>query len=169
LNPSVFVSRPAVLSAAQEQLCRRWTDALRGEPLNTVHIPRSAYRSDSWAQLRDVLSQVDGVVILGVRQLSARSAVWRASTGEEQTLTTSWTSPWMQIEAGMALMRDLPVLVVPEAGVAEGVFDRSRWHGSLFGIDLEHEPLGPAGAVWRDAVRARAASHAGMRPPSPLS
>ncbi|WP_143092501.1 hypothetical protein [Sulfitobacter brevis] len=33
------------------------------------------------------------------------------------------TSPWCQLEAGMALQKGIPLLVMPEPGIREGVFD----------------------------------------------
>jgi hypothetical protein len=155
---SVFISAPAMLSPLQEQAFRRWCNALAAASLRGARILRSDYHPDSWAQLRSVLDRVDGVVVFGFRQLWYEGATWRGGTAEEDVVTTAWTSPWMQIEAGMALMRDLPVLVIPEAGVADGVFEPSRWTGLLFGVEMERDPLGYGGAAWLEAVLRGAAA-----------
>ncbi len=158
MNASVFLSRPAVLSAGQEQASRRWTDAVLAASCHIARIRRADYQPDSWTQLRDVLSEVDGFVVFGFRQLSTQSGTWRADTDEQATITAAWSSPWMQIEAGMALMRDLPVLVIPEVGVSEGVFEPRRWTGLLFGVEMERDPLGSGGEAWLEAVLSRTAA-----------
>jgi hypothetical protein len=152
LNPTVFLSRPAILSPAQERLGQCWVAALEAASLHVERLQRTSYEHDTWTQLRTTLQRVDGVIVLGFRQLSVNGGQSREDTAEELAQVTTWTSPWMQIEAGMALMHGLPVMAVPERGVAEGIFDRDRWTGQLFGTELEREPVGEPGRAWIDAV-----------------
>lgn len=155
----MFLSRPAVLSGSQERESQRWTGAIEAAGLRVARIQRTGYEPDPWTQLRSKLEQVDGAIILGFRQLSV-NGLWRADTPEEVAEVATWTSPWLQIEAGMALMQGLPVLVVPERNVSEGVFERRRWTGLLFGTEMEREPVGEPGNAWIDAVRRRSRTSA---------
>ena len=104
----------------------------------------------------DFVDAADGVLVLGFRQLVIDSAVWRADTAERADVTgESWTSPWLQIETGMALAAGLPVLVAAEADVHEGVFARDTWTGQLAGTSLE-APCPAIVGRWASTITARA-------------
>ena len=72
------------------------------------------------------LRAAEGVVVFGFRHGGAAGAV-RAS-------------PWTQIEAGLAIAADLPVLVLAEHGVGEGVFDPTTWGERVLGHPLTDLP-----------------------------
>lgn len=72
----------------------------------------------------DVLRQCDGACILGLVQVQARNATVKPGTKAETIVSTLvFPSPWNQLEAGMALVRDLPLLVICQEGVNGGIFD----------------------------------------------
>jgi hypothetical protein len=60
-----------------------------------------------------------------------------------ETVSTVWTSPWMHVEAGMAIASNKPVLAAPERGVTEGVFAQHNWTENVFGCNVGH-PNSPA-------------------------
>jgi hypothetical protein len=123
---SIFVSRQWVLTDAQHATFRRWATALdqRGVVLRTL--PRDEYRRDPWPLLLARLRPADGVVVFGFRHAGPAGAV-RAS-------------PWTQIEAGLAIAADLPLLVLPERGVSDGVFDPATWGRRVLGSELTDLP-----------------------------
>jgi len=63
----------------------------------------------------------------------------------------------MQIEAGMAIVSGIPVLVAPEAGVCEGVFARENWIGNVFGTSADEVDYAEVDA-WASAVTAGVAA-----------
>jgi hypothetical protein len=69
-----------------------------------------------------------------------------------ETLSAVWTSPWMHVEAGMAIASNKPVLAAPERGVTEGVFAQHNWIANVFGSDVEN-PRSPGVERWAAAVR----------------
>jgi len=139
-RPRVFVSRAAELSGPQQSVTRQWADALAGLGLEPILLSREQYEPSPWPQLRALMSSCDGLVVLGF-------AV------EAGSLT-----PWNQLEAGLGLMRGLPVLVAPEEGAAEGVFSPDVWGDEVRGVSLgiweRAEPLAEnALQDWLSAVR----------------
>jgi len=104
-----------------------------------------------------LINNADGTLVLGLRQLIVNSGVWRPDTPEEIELSAAWTSPWMQIEAGMAIVSGIPVLVAPEAGVCEGVFARENWIGNVFGTSADEVDSAEVDA-WASAVTAGVAA-----------
>ncbi|CAM5580332.1 hypothetical protein GCM10010378_35520 [Streptomyces viridochromogenes] len=147
----VFLGAPSILTAPQQTRLEQWVAWLEGESFRVRRLNRDCHGEDPWHTLTEVLCQADGVVLLGFRQLDARRSVWRPGTEEEAPSSTWWTSPWLQLEAGIAVGLSLPVLVVPEDGVTEGVFDPAGWTGQVTGTAL-HTPGAGAGP-WSDAVR----------------
>jgi hypothetical protein len=153
-RPTVFVARPNCLSTTQDRTCRSWLEAL-GRHARVRSIGRSAYARDSWEPLRDAVLAADGMMVLGFGQLSADQAVWRPGSPDETRGEVRWTSPWLHLEVGLALAADLPILLVREPGVAEGVFATTAPRPNLFGpLDLTALPALPQG--WLAAVRGRA-------------
>ena len=148
----VFLGAPSILTAPQQARLEQWLAWLEGESFRVRRLNRDGHGDDPWHTLTEVLSQADGVVLLGFRQLDARRSVWRPGTEEQAPSSTWWTSPWLQLEAGIAVGLSLPVLVVPEEGVTEGVFDPAVWTGQVTGTAAQTIP-GEGAGPWSDAVR----------------
>ncbi|RMB80690.1 hypothetical protein [Streptomyces shenzhenensis] len=148
----VFLGAPSILTPGQQTTLERWVGWLERQPFQVVRLGRDGHGDDPWHTLSRLLTQVDGIVLLGFRQLHAPDAVWRPDTGEESRSARWWTSPWLQLEAGMAVALSLPVLVAPEDDVAEGVFQPETWNGQVRGTRLSTPGTGTGD--WCDAVRA---------------
>lgn len=150
-SASVFLGVPAVLTTSQQPYLEQWLRWLKDQTLNVVRLERGAYEQDPWRMLVGLLSQTDGVILLGFRQLDVRTATWRPHTKEQAHMAGWWTSPWLHLEAGMAVMLGLPVLVAPDEGVAEGVFSRDVWGSQVHGTVLSSP--GKASVGWLELVR----------------
>jgi hypothetical protein len=151
---AVFVSRPSVVTAEQAVLCHRTLDLVAGYGFQARALSRGAYERDLWTQVGELLRSVDAAVILGIRQLRVVDGYWREGTADERPAAAQWSSPWMQIEAGMAVMTGMPVLVLTEHGVAEGIFDPQCWVGPVFGARLSDDAgVASAADEWARAIK----------------
>lgn len=148
MRPNVFLSRPAVLTEGQERVFSAWSSSLLDLGFQVERLRRHQYSDEPWEQLRKIFARIDGMVAFGFSQVSAETKEWENKRSE-----CARTSPWVHIETAMAIEKEIPVLVVAEPGVREGVFGPSIWCGCLFGV--------PAGALpsrnaipqaWIDAV-----------------
>lgn len=163
MRPRVFFCEPSGLSARQRLLSDQWHERLYGLGFEVRHLRRRDYQPDPLTHLDNQMSDSHGVLVLGFSQLVAKNATWRGGSSEEQQVGTSWTSPWLQVEAGMALALGLPVLVAPETQVSEGVFASNAWSGRVQGTRLEAPDAGVIGS-WAARVAGRAdASPVGRR------
>lgn len=158
----VFLGAPSILTPDQQTKLEQWVVWLERQPFQVIRLGRDSHGEDPWRTLSRLLSRVDGVVLLGFRQLDARDSVWRPDTKEEAASSSWWTSPWLQLEAGMAVASALPVLVAPEAGVKEGVFNPEVWKGRVNGTVLSTP--GTATDDWLCAVRERRDHREGSAP-----
>jgi hypothetical protein len=122
---SIFVSKPNTLNPEQAAF---W-DRLRRILIERGLAPRTLGETDypnsaPIAAVRRVLEDCDGAMILGMAQLSVSEGVLKANSPNESNAADSlWPTAWNHIEAGMAFMLDLPMLIIRERGVADGVFD----------------------------------------------
>lgn len=149
-GPGVFLGVPAILTPRQQMDVDLWLVWLVDHSMFVRRVEREAYSDDPWEALTRVIASTDGVVLLGFRQLDGSSPMRRPGTDEEPSATDWRTSPWLQIEAGMATALGLPVLVAPEPGVAEGVFSNDVWQGSVEGTQLRQP--GATRKRWLKAV-----------------
>jgi hypothetical protein len=122
---SVFVSRPSVLTFSQEGVWRQVSDTLNAAGIDAVTVSRTDYPpAGALAEIRRVMAECCGVVVLGFRQLEIATGRWREGTSEERSIDgTAQPTSWNHVEAGMASALGLPVFIVREPGVSGGVFD----------------------------------------------
>jgi len=151
MTPTVFAGAPAVLSERQRAELDRWLTAFRALGLDVVRLDRESYTADPWAALTMLLQRVDAVVLFGFAQLCVRDGTWRPDTPEATPAATRWTTPWLQIEAGMAVAGGRPVLVLAEPGVAEGAFHSDVDAGPVSAVSMDRDTDDPAVLRWRAA------------------
>ncbi|QQM39886.1 hypothetical protein [Streptomyces liliifuscus] len=156
----VFLGAPSILTPDQQTKLEEWVSWLEWQSFQVIRLGRDSHGENPWHTLTQLLAQVDGVVLLGFRQLDARHSVWRPETKEEALSSSWWTSPWLQLEAGMSVALALPVIVAAEADVKEGAFNPEVWNGQVKGVELSTP--GAATDEWLDAVRERHDRRAGV-------
>jgi len=140
LTVALFMSRPAMLSASQGSILHAWSTELERRGASLRSLARSEYVPDPFRLLRSELRRVDGVVVFGFRHMQLLNGVACADTCEERDVPHALASPWMHIEAGLALSAGLPLLALAEIGVSEGIFDPAAWGGEVVGHDLSPTP-----------------------------
>jgi hypothetical protein len=153
LNPAVFVSRPGVLTRRQRSTFRSWCRALARRGLELRTLSRDEYGRDPWTLLRERLRAVQGAAVFGFRQIDISRGVLCSGTDEQRAAPHALASPWTQIEAGLAISSDLPVLALAERGISEGVFDPTTWGTQVIGGDLTDVPTPRALDAFLTAVR----------------
>ena len=156
MTPQVFVSRPAALSRGQAASCQNWLRALMALGFEPITLDRAEYDPVPWPQLRQTIGTANGALILGFRQLKVTEGEWRSQTDEAVPPAQWWTTPWNEIEAGMAIMASIPVLVAAEEGVGEGSFSSNVWGDDVYGVRLnaDLEPTPASVAAWAERVQA---------------
>lgn len=158
----VFVSRPAALTSAQQALDSAWSGGITGLGFIRTGVIRSEYDAPPWQQLRAAVRDAHGVVVLGFRQLLVKSGWQRPGTPEARPAAGWYASPWNHLEAGLAIMAELPVLVAVEAPVSGGLFSSHVWGDHVYGVDIGVWSRGVDAAAessiaaWSRAVRAEA-------------
>ena len=154
MTADVLLCAPSVRTQPQQALYEACCESIESKGFALQVLRREDYAVSPWDQLAELMRHVDGVVVLGLCQMEIGQGRWRTGTPEMTHVCTVWTSPWMQVEGGMAIASNLPVLAVPERGVSEGIFAPENWTANVFGCAAEN-PMSLAVERWAAAVRRR--------------
>lgn len=152
MSHTALLCAPAMRDVAQQRIYRQWCDRIGSMGMRVDALRRADYSTDPWDRLPALMRRADGVVVLGFRQLEITQGVWRRGTPEVAHVAATWTSPWLHVEAGMAIALGKPVLIAPEDGVAEGVFAPETQTANVFGVAVD-QPRASAVERWAAAVR----------------
>lgn len=153
-TPRVFLCEPAGLAVTQRVVSDDWHERLFGVGFDVDQLRSADYEPDPWPGLLKRIRAAHGIVVLGFRQLYVSAGIWRRDTKFETEVATTWSSPWLQIEVGLALAEGLPTLVVPERGVREGVFAPEAWTNAVCGTSMA-DPEGDVINSWARSVEER--------------
>jgi uncharacterized protein YjbI with pentapeptide repeats len=154
----VFVSRPGLLDRRQEAQFEAICGALRGNGCILEQLLPERYdQTYVLSNLASRMKTCEGLVVFGFVSLHVKDGVFRPGTEQSRALqNAAYATAWSHVEAGMALMQGIPVLLLSERGVSEGVFDmrvndplifRSRMEDAL---DTRQQVL----PLWLSAVLA---------------
>jgi hypothetical protein len=131
-----------------------------------LSVERSQYVNAPWDQLRTSLARADGAIVFGFRQLHMAAGDWRPDTPEARSAAGWYPTAWNQIEAGLAIMARVPVLLTPDPDVTNGVFAADVWGDNVYGFprpsangDLDFTDV--AFTRWAEAVREQALRRTG--------
>lgn len=140
MKQSVFVSKPNGLTETQEQFWQRLESELQSRNLEIRSIGYSDYSFKTPLQtVREVMHECDGAIILGLRQKHIRDGYDRQG---DRISDLHLPTPWNNLEAGMAYMLDLPMLILLESGITkEGIFDAESSDRYIMESDLDTEWL----------------------------
>ena len=136
MTPKVFLCEPSGLTGPQRRISDDWHERLFGLGFDVDQLRGCDYQPDPWSGLLTRIRAAHGVIMLGFRQLHVSAGTWRPGAEFESDVVGTWSSPWLQVEVGLAIAAGLPVLVVPEQGVGEGAFAPQTWTNALLGTPM---------------------------------
>ncbi|WP_299231190.1 pentapeptide repeat-containing protein [uncultured Bacteroides sp.] len=121
----VFFSMPGILKKEEELIIKEYHRFLSEKGYEILCYSRDNY--PKYGQLNKVRLDVmksSGMIAFGFKQINIIEGKYRPNTCEERALSSQWlTTPWTDIEVGMAVMYGIPVLLVHDKDISEGVFD----------------------------------------------
>lgn len=124
-NKTIFFSMPGIMSKNDESLTKEYKKILEKRGFDVIY-----YTSDKYPQfgqfnkVRADILRSSGMIAFGLKQLNIKKASYRPNTIEEANWEEKWLStPWSEIEVGMGLMKGMPILLVTDPDITDGVFD----------------------------------------------
>lgn len=124
-SKKVFLSRPGALDVRQIEMIERVRELVKSHGLEPIDLPREEYdKTRVLSNLSGRMNDCASVIIFGFKSLYVRAATYRPDTEDAKTVRNVYLpTPWSHIEAGMAFMKKIPVLVLAEEGILDGFFD----------------------------------------------
>jgi hypothetical protein len=137
----VFLSRPGYLGYQRQQHIASLLKRLQTEGLDAQTLERPDYPNfGAIGEVRRIMSGCAGAIITGFGELRIEKASWRSGTPEERHVEDlAVTTPWNQIEGGMALMLGIPILILRERGVSGGIFDISPSEPGMYQVFVDED------------------------------
>lgn len=122
---NIFVSKPNALNPTQTLFCVELTKHMKSRGLQPRTLGETDFPNNTPIQaVKDVLSVCQGALILGFKQIHIVRGYERPGTEKERKIANEFLpTSWNQLEAGMAYMQDVPLMIIREPGVSGGVFD----------------------------------------------
>jgi hypothetical protein len=138
---SVFVSAPSVRAPAGLDVVGLACTILRNQGIEPVRVQPAAYRPDRHlSDVKTAMAACVGLITVGLPQLEVTSGTWRRGTDHELRLADQVLhTPWNDIEAGIAVGLDIPILSIGSGCGKYGVFGLSSQ-----GVGFEQAERGDA-------------------------
>jgi hypothetical protein len=155
--PAIYVSKPGCLDEHQGKVVGLVCSWLQSGGMIPDALERGDYpTTGALGEVRRRMSGCRGAVVFGFGELKISDGLWRSGTADEAKVNDqAFPTPWCQIEAGMAVMFNLPLLLVVDADLTKGVFDPLLVEHNVFRLTIPPDRLSPSFVDWLLAVGER--------------
>lgn len=123
----IFFSMPGAMTKSEEIIVNEYEALISSKGLKVECYTRDQYpQFGQLGKVRQKIRKCSGMVAFGFKQIGIEKAIFRPETIDEETWENRWLStPWNELEVGMGLMNDIPILLVQDESVNFGVFDKA--------------------------------------------
>jgi uncharacterized protein YjbI with pentapeptide repeats len=124
-NKIIFFSMPGVMSNSDEYLTKEYKRILEKRDFNVIYYTPDKYpQFGQFNKVRNDIYRSAGMIAFGFKQLNIQKGFYRPNTKDQIEWQNKWLStPWSEIEVGMGLMKGMPILLVSDPDLNNGVFD----------------------------------------------
>lgn len=137
---NVFISHPSPYNKYQEKFLSLIEAELKQHSLNPINLGKKNYNYRSPLKpIKDIMDMCAGAIIIGLERHHSYIGYEREFSAAQKELTHKYTSsPWIQIEAGMAYQAGLPILILKEDKLhSEGILDPQISDSFVFEFELK--------------------------------
>jgi hypothetical protein len=153
----VFISSPSSLNFDQRGLYDFIIKKLMEDKFEIIRISPSSY--STFGQISEVKKQISNcsaVVCFGFKNMFVNEGLSKANTEQKENIKNQWLStPWIQIEVGMAVMLNIPILLIKDE-VKEGIFDPKISENNFYVLDKsqiqEEEAFNNIYSEWKNDI-----------------
>lgn len=141
LGKSIFFSMPGKMEKVKEMLTYEYKRILDRKGYDVIYYNRDVYPLfGQFNRVRESLNHSVGMVVFGLKQINIHSATYRPNTDECVDWKDKWLStPWSDIEVGMGLMKGIPILLVKDSELNNGVFDENLTECYVANISSDYD------------------------------
>lgn len=123
----VFFSIPGCMTKEDECLIKDYKKSLEAMGYDVVYYKKNDYpKYGQLNKIRHSIEASDAMVVFGLKQINIVSGSYHKNTSQEKDITNKWMStPWNELEVGMGLMAELPILLIKDNDIDSGIFDEN--------------------------------------------
>lgn len=125
VEKSIFFSMPGNMSKEDEVTVIAYRQYLMNLGYEIIYYTRDTYpRFGQLSQIKASIEKCAAMIAFGTRQTFIKEGVYRPGMNGERFLTDTWLStPWNEVEVGMATMIGIPILLIKDDDIKDGIFD----------------------------------------------
>lgn len=137
---NVFISHPTPYNKYQKQFLNLIEIELKNNGLNPTNLGKNNWSFKSpMKPIKDIMDTCVAAIIIGLERHHSFIGYEKEFSKDSKELIHKYSSsPWIQIEAGMAFQANLPLLILKEDKVyAEGILDPQISDSFIFEFELQ--------------------------------
>lgn len=121
----IFFSMPGCLSKKDEMITKDYYVYLTNLGYDVLWYNKDEYPEfGQFNKIRHSILNSSAMIAFGFKQINIEKGISRPNTSEEKPIANKYLStPWNELEVGMGLMANLPILLVKDPDIDNGVFD----------------------------------------------
>lgn len=121
----IFLSRPNTYDPVYNSTVKALTNFLKKRGLTPITIGSTVFPNEiPISAIKKEMQSCSGIIILGLPQLLIENGIQKKNTKVEQVIINKESpSVWNQIEGAMAYMLDLPIMIIAQEGINDGLFE----------------------------------------------
>lgn len=122
---AIFFSMPGNMTKSDEMTVLAFRQYIIKLGFEVIYYTRDTYpRFGQLSQIKSAIEKCCAMVAFGTKQTFIKEGVYRPGMNGERSLKDCWIStPWNEVEVGMASMIGLPILLVKDPKIEDGIFD----------------------------------------------
>ena len=124
-DKTIFFSMPGLLNKEDEVITKNYKEFLEKNGYEVIYYNRDDYpRFGQLNRVKEAINQSTGMIAFGFKQIEISNGKYRPGTNDEKEWKNRWLStPWNEIEVGIGLAVGMPILLVHDPIISDGVFD----------------------------------------------
>lgn len=125
LDKVVFFSMPGSMSKADDVIVKAYHKYLRDLGYEVIYYTSDTYpRFGQLTQIKASIEKCSAMIAFGTCQTYIKEGIYRPGMAGEKSISDTWLStPWNEVEVGMATMTGMPILLVKDENITDGIFD----------------------------------------------
>jgi len=124
-DKTIFFSMPGLLNKEDEVITKNYKEFLEKNGYEVIYYKRDDYpRFGQLNRVKEAINHSSGMIAFGFKQIEISNGKYRPGTNDETEWNGRWLStPWNEIEVGIGLDVGMPILLVHDPIISDGVFD----------------------------------------------
>lgn len=124
-DKTIFFSMPGLLNKEDEVITKNYKEFLEKNGYEVIFYRRDEYpRFGQLNRVKEAINHSSGMIAFGFKQIYISDGEYRPQTKDKSLWKDKWLStPWNEIEVGIGLAIGMPILLVHDPIISDGVFD----------------------------------------------